>query len=378
MAKAQGSQVDIGYKVEVTPGTTPAGDWNRIRKNSESIAGTAGSVESGEIRSDRKSASDIQGNKNVGGEIVTELSGISHDALIKSAMYSAFVTTDTTATTLDAVASGNKITRASGSFVTNGFIAGQWALISGFSNAANNGWVKITAVSALELTVAGQTLANESGGGDERVRARYIIGGVDPSHLSVVKRYTDIDKEIIFNGCVVDQMAMTVAPEAAVGLTFTLNGRGEDAPTAITGDANNDVATTDPFTSFSGKVLLDNVLNSNITQIDLTLANNNTDGFVIGSRTKVDQFAGRANIEGTISMYFDNLDEYEDSAAHTSKNISFSLIEGSSYFGITLPRAYYDLETPKAGDEGPLLLTGPVRAKLDSAANTDCIISLQA
>jgi hypothetical protein len=379
MARAQGSQVEIAYKVETTPGTTPGtGTWQAIRKNSESMSGTSDVVESGEIRSDRESASDVQGNKNVGGNIVSELSADSHDILYESAFFSAFGSAkDTGATTLDAVNATNKFTRSTGSFVTDGFSVGQWVLSSGFSTAANNGWFLITALDATNMTVAGGTLADESGGGDEQITSKIMTGGTTAKYLSISKRYRDINKEIVFGGNIVDSVAITLAPNQVVGVTFVLNGLNEADPTAA-GALADDVSTSDPFDSFSGQVLIDGVVNNNVTAFDITLANNIADGFVIGSRFKTAQFAGRRSSSGNISFYFEDLSEYSDSVDHTSKSVAFSFTDGTNYYGLTFPRSYYDLPTPPAENEGPLLLTGPFRAKLDSTTSASIIMSRSA
>lgn len=372
MARAQGSQVELAYVEEVTPGTTPGSpSWLKIRKNSGGPTGEQGAIESGEIRSDRENASDIAGNNNVSGSINTELSDASHDDFIRSAMYNDWTDTDTGLTTLDTVASGNTVDRASGSFITDGFVVGQWVQLSGFTS--NNGWAKITSVSALSITLAGITLTDETGGGDERVHASYMKGGTTLVTHSIVKRFTDINQEIIFTGCLVDSWQLTIAPEAVVEEVFTINGRGEGDPTAV-GSAASDVSTADPMASFSGVVLIDDTINSNVTNFGFTLANNNTDGFVVGSRDKIDQFAGRRSITGNVSFYFENLTEYTDSKNHTQKDFALSLVEGSAYYGLTFPRAYWSLPTPD-GDEGPLLLEGDFRARYDSVTSSSIIVS---
>lgn len=377
MARAQGSSVELAYLTEVTPGVTPAGTPNAIRKNTDSFGGTNGNIESGEIRSDGESASDIQGNKNVGGDLVTELSADSHDELIKSVMYNDWTTTDTGATTLAAVATGNKFTRVAGSFITDGFVVGQWVLSSGFAtNAVNNGWFKVIAVAALELDVVGATLIDESGDADEQIISKYMKGGgiATATYLSIFKRWIDIDKEIIFAGCLVGSMALTVAPEQAMDLTFTINGRSEAEPTAV-GTAAVDVSTADPMTSFSGVILIDDVLNSNLTAFDFTLTNNLEDGFVIGNREKVDQFKGRRQSTGNVSFYFEDTVEYEASNAHTAKDLAFSSSEGTDYYGFTFPRSYWDLPTPPTDSEGAIIMSGPFRSKLDPVTSASIIIS---
>ena len=71
----------------------------------------------------------------------------------------------TGSTSLSATATG--YARASGSFVTNGFVVGQEITASGFTNAANNGRSTITAVTATTITVnkATPTVAEEAATG---------------------------------------------------------------------------------------------------------------------------------------------------------------------------------------------------------------------
>lgn len=71
-------------------------------------------------------------------------------------------------TTLD-VASAFKFGRASGSFITDGFVVGQTIETSGFTDGANNGIFTIVDVSATLLEVSVSTLVVESGGGDENI-----------------------------------------------------------------------------------------------------------------------------------------------------------------------------------------------------------------
>ncbi|HEY5617025.1 MAG TPA: hypothetical protein VIK60_03730, partial [Vicinamibacterales bacterium] len=63
------------------------------------------------------------------------------------------------------VRSGN----VDGSFVENGFKAGQKITVSGFSNPANNGTFFIESVTASRLTVTANTLVDETSSGDEKI-----------------------------------------------------------------------------------------------------------------------------------------------------------------------------------------------------------------
>lgn len=57
---------------------------------------------------------------------------------------------------------GNRFQRASGSFVTDGYVAGDSFTTSGFTNAANNGTFSIFSVAPLQITILPNPLINEA------------------------------------------------------------------------------------------------------------------------------------------------------------------------------------------------------------------------
>jgi len=95
----------------------------------------------------------------------------------KSVVTSVSTPSVTGALALSVVAATKEYTRASGSFVTDGFFAGQTIIVANFATAGNNGTRVIASVAALSIVVldpAG-TMANETGSGDET-----MTGTVDP------------------------------------------------------------------------------------------------------------------------------------------------------------------------------------------------------
>jgi len=84
---------------------------------------------------------------------------------------------DTGTTTLNINAS-LQITRVSGSFIDDGFVAGNKITLSGFTNGGNNTTKIISSVSASAITVTDTSgLVEETGSGDERCVADDELGG---------------------------------------------------------------------------------------------------------------------------------------------------------------------------------------------------------
>lgn len=82
---------------------------------------------------------------------------------------------DSTAIQINVVAAAGTFTRLSGSFLTDGFRTGMTIVTSGFTNGGNNTTKTISSVTATVITVTSITgLVNETGGGDERIRAGHI------------------------------------------------------------------------------------------------------------------------------------------------------------------------------------------------------------
>ncbi len=81
----------------------------------------------------------------------------------------------TTGITTLSVSDSNTFTRPAGSFLTDGFQVGQAINTTGFSNGANNGTFKISAVTATTMDIVETTLITETGDADEVMTGDEII-----------------------------------------------------------------------------------------------------------------------------------------------------------------------------------------------------------
>lgn len=158
---SEANRVNIVCSEETAFNETLATPLNHeVRFNSESLDHQKETVESDELRDDRQVQDLVEVGVGAQGDITTELSFGNVDRLVAAALgstYGAFSGVTVDGDSIQAVAASQKFIRTTGSWVTDGFTVNQWIRTRGFSNSANNGTYKVSAVTATDLTVTSGT-----------------------------------------------------------------------------------------------------------------------------------------------------------------------------------------------------------------------------
>ena len=202
-------------------------------------------------------------------------------------------------TTLTCTASGNKLTRAQGSFVSDGFAAGQTLTISGTSN--NDG--SFTIVSVTSTTITLKTLTDQSGAAASTITAggsttvQMVTLSFNSSAKTITRSAGDFTADgfaagqtLVITGAV-DTGTYTIA--SVTTTTITLN---EALGSNATGVAASRV------TAESGSVTVSNVtldFNASGNTITRTIGSFASDGFTAGQTLVV---TGTASNNGTYTI----------------------------------------------------------------------------
>ena len=161
-------------------------------------------------------------------------------------------------------------------------------------------------------------------------------------------------------------------------ITGTVGVVGKDMTTdtaIIAGATYNSVTTTSPLDSFTGTLNEAGTPIAVITEIQLNLDNGLDPRFVVGSKTTLRPSVGRSNVSGQITAYFENSLLLDKFINETESSILFNLPDGAgNNLKFTLPRIKYNGGQPDVQGEGPITLSMPFQALLDSATSTNIII----
>ena len=166
--------------------------------------------------------------------------------------------------------------------------------------------------------------------------------GTTPKYFSIEDYAADIDQARLFTGCTVSSLALSIAPKQMVTSTFTMVGK--DMTIGATEKTQDAASGNAPFDAYSGAVAIGNVGASSasgvVTGIDFTLNNSFAPTFVIGDDSAPALEVGRAEIEGTLTAYFEDAALITRFLNETETELSVSVDDptGSNEYTFLFPR----------------------------------------
>jgi hypothetical protein len=345
---ASSNRTGIRFIEEVTFGVTPTSPaLQELRYTGESLNFNLANTTSNEIRADRMTGDLVQTSADVSGDVQVEISFGTYDEIMEGALGSTGWSTAVTDTGSDVTVDYPTNTYTSVSSVAFNTVAvvGQWVKVSGFANAANNGYKMVTAVTATTMTVA-QTLVDEAAGASATFKgSSYIKNGTTYKSYTLQKYLADATTPTYFNfrGCRIGSFNMSFATAAILTGSFSVMGLSAEGTTsAISGQTVVATTSTDVMNAvgnvkdvwFDG---LPSTAEFNNLSVDVNAGLRAQQA--VGTLGNVGIALGRFAITGSMSLYFPDLTMYDKYLNATAFSLAFSVEDGSgNAYIITLPR----------------------------------------
>jgi hypothetical protein len=179
--------------------------------------------------------------------------------------------------------------------------------------------------------------------------------GTTPKHFSIEDYAADIDQARVFSGCTVSSMAISIAPNQMVTTTFGMVGK--DMTIGTTEKTQDAASGNSPFDAYSGDLAIGDVGSATtsaiVTGIDFTLNNSFAPTFVVGDDSAPCLEVGRAEVEGTITAYFEDAALINRFINETETAISVSVDDptGGNAYTFLFPRV--KINSADVGVDGP-------------------------
>jgi hypothetical protein len=318
----QANREQTAYIKEVTWNTTPSTPTGQIVPMvSNSIGQTNETVQSNIIRADTNRAGIVRTGVPVAGDIVTELQygAVTDDFLVAALRTSAFGSALTISVTTISAASADNSFNDSGSGLP-AFVPGQWIKVSGFANAANNGWFRVVSRTAAKIVVVGGTLVTASASPSITIKGTSIKNGTTDQSFSIERDFQDISQRLLTRGNRVSQLGLSFGTAAIANMTTSFIG-GSSSLSGSTVFSGTTAAPTSPSMNTVNnikKIFVDNAaITVDITNIDFNISTNPTPVRGLGSLYNTGIFTGSIGLSGNITEYFED-------AAFLTKSIDFT------------------------------------------------------
>lgn len=179
--------------------------------------------------------------------------------------------------------------------------------------------------------------------------------GTTPKYFSIEDYAADIDQARLFTGCTVSTLGLSIAPNQMVTTTFGIVGK--DMTISATEKTQDAASGNAPFDAYSGDLAIGNVGASSsvaiVTGIDFTLNNSFAPTFVVGDDSAPCLEVGRAEIEGTITAYFEDAALINRFINETETELEVSVDDptGTNAYTFLFPRV--KINSADVGVDGP-------------------------
>lgn len=296
-------EVDIRLGEETVFGQVPAVPaLTTLEKVSWSLSLKKDSYVSNRMRADRQIAFMRHGVRSVDGDLTDELAIGSHDRLLAGAFAGEWEPGIEVAAPM-AVA-GSVITRATGSFVTDGILVGDVVGLTGFTEFANANIHKVLSVAPQSLVLSG-SLADEP----ESATAKVVVTGFKLKNgktkhsyfAEVSKPDIDGDNFEVFTGLRVGSANISLPPTGLATIRYAFMGQDMKLSDIPLDDAVEAATTGDLLCSVNGSCLVDGVEAALLTALDVTIDNGLSGEAVVGRNTKPALLYGKSKVTGSFS-----------------------------------------------------------------------------
>ena len=199
--------------------------------------------------------------------------------------------------------------------------------------------------------------------------------GTTPKYFSFEDAANDIAQFRLFTGMAVSSLNVSIAPNQMVTGTFDLVGKTmtQAGTTASTGGAPTASSTNAPFDSYSGTITDGGSGLAIVTSLDFSLTNSFAPTFVIGSDSAQQLEFGRAVVEGTMTVYYEDATLINKFLNETESALSVSVDDptGASTYTFDFPRVKYNGAAVPVQNPASRLITIPFVSLFDTTEGTN-------
>ena len=198
--------------------------------------------------------------------------------------------------------------------------------------------------------------------------------GTTPKYFSIEDAANDINQFRQFKGQTVSSLSVSIAPNQMVTGTFEMVGKSMVQAQTTASDATPTASTVNaPFDSYSGTITDGGSGIAIVTSLDFSITNSFAPNFVVGSDTAAQLEFGRAVVEGTMTIYYEDETIINKFLNETESALQVSVDDptGANAYTFLFPRVKYNGASVPLQNTQSRLITVPFVALWDATEVTN-------
>lgn len=340
---------------------------------------------SAEIRASMQRADSRHGVRSVEGSLNGEYAPGAYQEFLESLLRAPAAAVATTGAQSLGATAGTGITRAAGSFVTDGFVVGSVVRASGFAGGgANNNGKNFLVTGVAALTLSGffldgsaiATIAGAAGVTVAEIGKDLMIPstGHTRDYYTIEQRYGDVGTSEVFTDVCVTSANIRMPATGIPTIEFGFMGLDLDATASGAGAYFTSPAAAGSgglTTSASGALVIDGVKIGTLTGLEISINGNFTrPGGVVGSNVDPDLFPGMIDVSGNATILFDSVAQRDKFINESVVSLIAVLTTGNSvtadFISIAMTNVKFGDASKDDGEKG-LVMTLPFIASEDTS-----------
>lgn len=197
--------------------------------------------------------------------------------------------------------------------------------------------------------------------------------GTSPSFLTIEDGALDIDQYRQFVGCGVSTMSISIAPNQMVNTTFSIVGKDMTQSATSLDSTPTEPSGNQPFDSYSGTITDGGSGIAIVTSIDFSVQNSLAPTFVVGSAATPQLEFGRAVVEGSMSVYYEDATLINKFINETASNVTVSVSDpgAANTYTFTFGNVKYNGADVPVSNPQSRIVTLPFVAIYDTTSGED-------
>lgn len=198
-----------------------------------------------------------------------------------------------------------------------------------------------------------------------------LVVGTTQSTYSIEVGATDISQYLLFTGCSLDKLALTLAPAGLVTYKADFIGCSWTISTTTNATATTGATVAAPLATVTATIKVGGTVVGWITGAAITFDRKLTPTYALGSASPKSLATSYFNVTGALDIFFEDAIAYGYFNANTSTTVDWTLTDGTNTYELILPNVYFETFTTDVTSSGPIKIKSNMTAVFDPSTSTN-------